>query len=309
MQTAFRLSNRVKLSKVPDNKLLMLKAAFKRSNYDHQIFDKNSLPQNEYCIDNIKLCRQKIARYHKIVLWESKSDIIHPCYLHTLAFPLHMKLILLPHFPFSALGLVHINNQITQFRATQAEDTLSLRCRFGRLQPHAKGWSFQVSAEYYCNDELVWSGVSRYLARTKQQTGDKATKISSNEQLQEEQHAYPLKLEKNLGRQYALVSGDFNPIHLFKMTAKIFGFRQHIAHGMWTKAFCLSMLEQLSDIDLTQAFKVDINFKQPLLLPNQISFYSQSLKTESLSTEQGFSVQSCYQGQSKIHLLGEIQSI
>ena len=50
-------------------------------------------------------------------------------------------------------------------------------------------------------------------------------------------------LPDDLGRRYASVSGDRNPIHMHALTAKAFGFPRAIAHGMWTKARCLAALE------------------------------------------------------------------
>ena len=44
------------------------------------------------------------------------------------------------------------------------------------------------------------------------------------------------RLPADLGRRYASVSGDRNPIHLYGVTAKAFGFPRQIAHGMWSKA-------------------------------------------------------------------------
>ena len=48
---------------------------------------------------------------------------------------------------------------------------------------------------------------------------------------------------RDIGRRYGAVSGDRNPIHLYPLTARLFGFRRAIAHGMWTKARCLAALE------------------------------------------------------------------
>src|SRR6266487_1403229 len=46
------------------------------------------------------------------------------------------------------------------------------------------------------------------------------------------------ELPADLGRRYAAVSGDRNPIHLYRLTAWLFGFRRPIAHGMWAAARC-----------------------------------------------------------------------
>ena len=73
------------------------------------------------------------------------------------------------------------------------------------------------------------------------------------------------KLGGDLGRRYAAVSGDRNPIHMHALTAKPLGFPAAIAHGMWTKARCLAALERR----LPDAFTVEVAFRRPILLPAQ----------------------------------------
>ena len=78
------------------------------------------------------------------------------------------------------------------------------------------------------------------------------------------------RVQPNLGRRYAAVSGDRNPIHLFKLTAQAFGFPRQIAHGMWAKAAALSELQD----KLPDAFTVRVDFRKPLLLPSTAEFAS-----------------------------------
>jgi acyl dehydratase len=78
------------------------------------------------------------------------------------------------------------------------------------------------------------------------------------------------KLGGDLGRRYAAVSGDRNPIHMHALTAKPLGFAGAIAHGMWTKARCLAAL----DSRLPDAFTVDVRFRKPILLPARVEFAS-----------------------------------
>jgi acyl dehydratase len=63
------------------------------------------------------------------------------------------------------------------------------------------------------------------------------------------------------------VSGDHNPIHLHRLTARLFGFRRAIAHGMWSMARCLAFHEGR----LPDAYTVDVRFKAPILLPATVS--------------------------------------
>lgn len=59
-----------------------------------------------------------------------------------------------------------------------------------------------------------------------------------------------------------------NPIHLHPWLAGLFGFNRHIAHGMWSKAKCLSGLAD----QLDKAFVVNVDFKKPIFLPAQVMF-------------------------------------
>ena len=78
------------------------------------------------------------------------------------------------------------------------------------------------------------------------------------------------KLGGDLGRRYAAVSGDRNPIHMHALTAKPLGFPAAIAHGMWTKARCLAALEPR----LPDSFTAEVAFRRPILLPGRVEFSS-----------------------------------
>ena len=58
-----------------------------------------------------------------------------------------------------------------------------------------------------------------------------------------------------------------NPIHLSGLTAKAFGFKRAIAHGMWVKARVLAALGGR----LPDAFTVDVAFRKPLFLPSTVT--------------------------------------
>ena len=75
------------------------------------------------------------------------------------------------------------------------------------------------------------------------------------------------RVPADIGRRYADVSGDHNPIHLHPLTARLFGFRRAIAHGMWSMARCLAFYEGR----LPAAYTVDVRFKLPILLPATVA--------------------------------------
>ena len=74
------------------------------------------------------------------------------------------------------------------------------------------------------------------------------------------------RVPEDAGRRYAKVSGDVNPIHLSGLTAKAFGFKRAIAHGMWVKGRALAALSGR----LPEALTVDVAFRKPLMLPSTV---------------------------------------
>jgi acyl dehydratase len=186
-------------------------------------------------------------------------DELPATYPHVLAFPLHMAL--LGRAPFSAVGVVHIANTITQHRPLLLGEELALSARVSALRPHRRGQVFDFLTEARVGGTLVWEDVSTNLKRG---SGDESVRDTWTFE------APPVtaqwRLRDDLGRRYAAVSGDRNPIHLHAWSAKPFGFERAIAHGMWTKARCLAALR------LPDAFTAEVRFKKPILLPGKMTF-------------------------------------
>jgi MaoC like domain len=186
-------------------------------------------------------------------------DELPPTYPHVLAFGMHMDL--LAHAPFSAVGVVHIANRIVQHRALLLGEALSLSVSVGELRPHRRGHQFELRSQVRVGDELAWEEVSTNLKR-----GDGDESIRDAWTFEDPPATAEWRLPDDLGRRYAGVSGDRNPIHMHGWSAKAFGFERAIAHGMWTKARCLSSLR------LPEAFTAEVRFRKPILLPATVTF-------------------------------------
>ncbi len=185
-------------------------------------------------------------------------------YPHVLAFPLHLDLMADPTFPFKPMGIVHLANTITQRRPVPADATLSIEVSAGPHRQHSKGTVFDIVSDVLVGGEPVWTDVTTLLSRGQGSDGAPADLLPDPEL----PTVARWELGSNLGRKYAAVSGDRNPIHLFKLTAQAFGFPRQIAHGMWAKAAALSQLTEV----LPDAFTVRVDFRKPLLLPSKADF-------------------------------------
>ncbi|MDP2773022.1 MAG: MaoC/PaaZ C-terminal domain-containing protein [Nocardioides sp.] len=195
-----------------------------------------------------------------------RKDTLPLTYPHLLAFGLQMQIMTDTAFPFPAIGTVHLENSITQHRPIAVTEQLQVTARVDSLRPHAKGRVFDMLTTVHSRGELVWEETSTFLRRGR--GDDDAPSGTTFPEAPPTGTVWPLPAD--LGRRYASVSGDHNPIHLYPLTAKALGFPRQIAHGMWSLARCVAALENR----LPDAVRVDVAFKKPILLPGSVAFGS-----------------------------------
>jgi hypothetical protein len=215
---------------------------------------------------DVPVDRDHVAAYSEVCGFPLKESL-PLTYPHLLAFPLHMAIMTSRDFPFPAIGTVHLENALTQHRAISPEEKLQVTARTGGLRPHAKGRAFDLDVDVHSAGELVWQSRSTYLRLG---GGDREAAAAETTFEDVPAGGVQWRLPGDLGRRYAAVSGDHNPIHLYGVTAKAFGFPRQIAHGMWSKARCLAAL----DGRLPDAVTVEVAFKKPVLLPGTVAFGS-----------------------------------
>lgn len=256
------------------------------------------LPALELVMRDVKIDRSNLAAYNRVCGF-SQRDTLPLTYGFVLGFPLHMSLMTDPSFPFAAMGMVHIQNRITQHRLINASETLTILVKPANLRPHDKGVQFDILTTLLSADEVVWECVSTMLRR---QAGGEAGKSSSPRPAANSRNVtanVQWVIPGDTGRRYGAVSGDRNPIHLYAFTAKLFGFPRAIAHGMWSKARCLAAMKGR----LPDACTVDVQFKLPVLLPAKVAFNSEPQADGSFT----FSLSDLRSG--KPHLAGTVQKI
>jgi MaoC dehydratase-like protein len=164
------------------------------------------------------------------------------------------------------LGLVHLRNSITRYRPIEVGEPLTVRAWLGETGPHDRGTTIEVLAEALSGDTPVWYEQSVYLHRHKRSgSGDRLAEPPVGGAGE----VWPVPA--GTGRRYAGVSGDRNPIHLSAVTARLFGFRTAIAHGMWAKARCLAALEA-DGAGRPDRFRVEVTFRRPVPVPGAVEF-------------------------------------
>ncbi|TCP57328.1 MaoC dehydratase-like protein [Tamaricihabitans halophyticus] len=249
------------------------------------------LPSTVYSQRGVRVDYARLAGYNRVCGFGVR-DALPATYPHILAFPLQVKLMTADDFPFPLVGSVHLANRTTQTRQLRADEPLDIRVHAEHARPHAKGTQFDVVSQVFVADTLVWTDVSTYLRK-----GGGSGEQEAREQLAPPAARAMWRVPADVGRQYARVSGDHNPIHLHALTARAFGFPRAIAHGMWTKARCLAAFEGR----LPEAYTVDVRFKAPVLLPAKAAFTS-------WRQPEGWAFELWAAGKPKPHLSGTITS-
>lgn len=231
------------------------------------------LPSSVYTVDQLVIDQANLRDYRKICGFMNDGRV-PATYFAVLSQTLQMNMMAKPDFPFAMLGLVHLENSVTQHRVIFDTETVRMSVQLDNLRAHDKGQQFDFVTTVFVGEELVWQGVSTYLSRQKkskqspQAAKPKETITSAKLDASEGGLSFPIEVQEDIGRRYAFVSGDFNPIHLHPLSARAFGFPKAIAHGMWTKARALAVIAR--SFELPAAFQVQVSFRQPVFLPSTI---------------------------------------
>ena len=228
----------------------------------------DELGDEEKTASGIEIDRARLAEYGRVCGFRL-GDRLPPTYIHVLAFPLALSLMTDRSFPFGVLGLVHVENRIEHLRPVLTDEVLDLRVHAENMRSHDRGRAVDVVASATVDGEEVWRGTSTYLRIEGKGSGD-GKGSGSGERPEPPRPQAVWRVPGDIGRRYADVSGDRNPIHLHPLSAKAFGMPGAIAHGMWVKARCLAALEGR----LPERFDVEVRFKAPMVLPAKAAFSS-----------------------------------
>lgn len=271
---------------------------------DQPKVSKDQLPKSTYVVDALQIDQSHLKDYRRICGFFD-NGYVPITYFSVLSQTLQMNMMVQEPFPFALLGLVHIENSVTQYRPISDEEVVSMAVSFANLKDHARGQQFDFITKVMAADgDLIWEGSSTYLARSRNKT-DEAKKlkvVNPKPAISEGGIHVKFDVPEDIGRRYAFVSGDFNLIHLHAISARAFGFPKAVAHGMWSQAKCLAQFKELP-----KAYRADVSFKLPIFLPTEVELIGDPI--DKLHEDQSLSFGLYNAKNDKLHLLGSIKSV
>jgi acyl dehydratase len=227
-------------------------------------FATDTVPRIEAVLDRFAVDRRHLARYRR-VCGDRDSAELPITYPHVLATPVHLAMIACEAFPVSLLGVVHTRNRIVQHRPLHVDDTGRIHAWLEGHRETARGQEFDLQTEVRAGDETVWAETSTFLARRPDRSKAPRTREAGLPILdvppRQDVTTSTFIVSPGVGRQYARVSGDFNPIHIADIAARFFGFKRAIAHGMWSLARCAA---EIGGPAFSRPCTLDVAFKRPI---------------------------------------------
>lgn len=211
----------------------------------------------------VRLDPEKVSRYRDLCGYEPGTSV--PSAAGEVLFhDLLTRLALAPAFPFPPLGLVHLRQVLFLRSPLPAGEPLDLTCALAEMRLTNQGYECDCTMTVRRGGEIPWEGRATLLSRS--------PRTRSRPRSQRRRHpdrtgpeGIVVHVPADLGRRYAALSGDHNPIHLWPLTARAFGFPRPIAHGMWTLSRALAEVERCGL--LPEKHRVEATFRRPLFLP------------------------------------------
>jgi acyl dehydratase len=224
-------------------------------------------PDRTLTVEDLSIDPANVAEYAAVTGLRF-GDTVPLTYPFALTFPTMMSLVTGFDFPFAAMGSVHIENHITQYRPIGVTDTVDVAVHAENLREHRRGLLVDLVTDVRVGNDIAWHQVTTFLHRQRTSLSDEPRPEPQKPPKLPPPNAV-LRINPGQIRHYASVGGDHNPIHTNPIGAKLFGFPTVIAHGMFTAAAVLANIEGR----LPDAVQYSVKFGKPVVLPARAGLY------------------------------------
>lgn len=227
---------------------------------------ESALPRLTGRLENITPDPVNLSRYRDAcgLKNDGKLPVLYP---HVLASPVYMHLLSHKEFPIPLIGSLHLRNHIIRHRPIEENEPLTLEVMTGEKRIVKQGIEFDFTILLSSNGERLWESVTTWLKKgnygSMYAQSPHAGIIKPIGDSRKHAEAY---IPKEIGKRFARITGDYNPIHISKFIAPLFGLKRDVAHAMWV---CADTIRQLPRPESESPLRVDLAFKGPLFLDSR----------------------------------------
>lgn len=236
----------------------------------------DTFPKITAVVKDVTIDQDKLKAYREIC--ELPEDGYLPVlYPHVFTAPLHMAILSHKEFPIPLAGMLHYRNHSIQHRPIKQDEKLDVEVALDEHRIVKQGFEFDYTIRIVSGGEVVWNSITTYLKQGR--FGTEYTPSPRSELIQPEKSAKRFVdhfIPKNIGKRYAKICSDYNPIHISKFMAKLMGFKRDIAHAMWATSLSIGKV----GVDPKKgAVRIDLGFKAPLIIESK-SYITKADKKE-----------------------------
>jgi len=222
-----------------------------------------SPPEFRVHVERVTLEADEIARYAQVCGFDPAAGV-PVTYPHVLAAPLHLKIFATEAFPLRPMGLIHVANRIELLGKLEAGARVSVDAAVRAYQASDAGMTFDIESQLTSRGKPLWRETSSFLSRRSERSERPAARpVRPPRAPKDAQLLDKVEVSLRTAWDYARVSFDFNPIHLSDPTARMFGLRGAISHGMWSLARLLASQRA----SVPSRARIEAQFLSPVPLP------------------------------------------
>lgn len=179
----------------------------------------DQLPNRTVTVEELPIDPANVAAYAAVtgLRYGNQVPLTYP---FALTFPSVMSLVTGFDFPFAAMGAIHTENRITQYRPIAVTDAVGVRVRAENLREHRRGLLVDLVTNVSVGNDVAWHQVTTFLHQQRTSlSGEPKPPPQKKPKLPPP--AAVLRITPAKIRRYAAVGGDHNPIHTNPIAAKL----------------------------------------------------------------------------------------
>lgn len=169
----------------------------------------DQLPNRTVTVEELPIDPANVAAYAAVtgLRYGNQVPLTYP---FALTFPSVMSLVTGFDFPFAAMGAIHTENHITQYRPIAVTDAVGVRVRAENLREHRRGLLVDLVTNVSVGNDVAWHQVTTFLHQQRTSlSGEPKPPPQKKPKLPPP--AAVLRITPAKIRRYAAVGGDHNP--------------------------------------------------------------------------------------------------
>jgi hypothetical protein len=131
----------------------------------------DKLPERTVKVDELPIDHTHVAAYATVtgLRYGNNVPLTYP---FALTFPTMMSLVTSFDFPFAAMGSIHLENHITQYRPIAVTDTVGVQVHAENLREHRKGLLVDLVTDVNVGNDTAWHQVTTFLHQQRTSLSD-----------------------------------------------------------------------------------------------------------------------------------------